>query len=102
MEPGAVADAETVRSSVRASLVLASREQLRSVAFPAIGAGVGGLSLQRSAEVSIAEARAHLAQKTSLEEIRFVLMGEPAYRVFEMVDDAAKVAEQMERLKGRR
>lgn len=102
MEPGAMADAETVRSSVRASLLLASRERLRSIAFPAIGAGVGGLSLQSSAEVSIGEARTHLAGETSLEEIRFVLMGEPAYRVFEMVDDAAKVAEQMEMLKKRR
>jgi hypothetical protein len=27
-----------------------------------------------------------------------VLFGEPAYRVFEMVHDAAKVAEQMQRL----
>lgn len=97
-----MADAETVRSSVRASLLLASRERLRSIAFPAIGAGVGGLSLQSSAEVSIGEARTHLAGETSLEEIRFVLMGEPAYRVFEMVDDAAKVAEQMEMLKKRR
>jgi O-acetyl-ADP-ribose deacetylase (regulator of RNase III) len=102
MEPGGMAEAETVRASVRASLELASREGLRSVAFPAIGAGVGGLSLQTSAEVSIAEARAHLAGETSLEEVRFVLMGEPAYRVFEMVNDAAKVADQMERLKGRR
>ena len=102
MEPGGMADAETVRASVRASLELASREGLRSVAFPAIGAGVGGLSLQRSAEISIAEARAHLDGETSLEEVRFVLMGEPSYRVFEMVNDAAKVAEQMERLKGRR
>ena len=102
MEPGGTADAETVRASVRASLEIASQAGLRCVAFPAIGTGVGGLSLQVSAEVSIAEARDHLAGETSLEEIRFVLMGEPAYRVFEMVNDAAKVAEQMERLRGRR
>ena len=35
---------------------------------------------------------------SSLEEVRFVLMGEPAYRVFEMVNDAAKVEAQMRRM----
>ncbi len=40
--------------------------------------------------------------ESGLEEIRFVLFGEPAYRVFEMVNDAARVAEQMERLAKRR
>jgi hypothetical protein len=30
-----------------------------------------------------------------------VLWGEPAFRVFEMVNDRAKVAAQMERLKNR-
>jgi hypothetical protein len=31
-----------------------------------------------------------------------VLPDEPSLRVFEMVDDAARVAEQMRRLRGRR
>ena len=44
---------------------------------------------------------AHLAGETSLECVRFVLFGEPAFRVFEMVNDAAKVAAQMERLRKR-
>ena len=70
--------------------------------MPAIGAGVAGFPLQRCAEILLEEARRHLAGETSLEEIRFVLFGEPAYRVFEMVNDAAKVAEQMERLRARR
>jgi hypothetical protein len=48
--------------------------------------------------VLLEEARAHLAGDTTLEEIRFVLFGEPAYRVFESVDDAARVREQMRRM----
>ena len=70
----------------------------RTIAVPAIGAGIAGFSPQRCAEILIQEARRHLAQATTLEEIRFVLFGEPVYRVFESVDDAAKIAEQMERL----
>ena len=96
--PGGAAEEESVRASLRASLRLAAEHGFRSVAIPAIGAGVGGLALQRCAEVSLEEARLHLAGETSLEEIRFVLFGEPAFRVFEMVSDATKVVEQMERL----
>ncbi|HEX2485977.1 MAG TPA: macro domain-containing protein [Myxococcota bacterium] len=98
MALGGSATEESVRSSMRRSLELARERDLRTVAVPAIGAGIAGFPLQRCAEILIEEARAHLAQPTSLEEIRFVLFGEPAYRVFEMVHDAAKVAEQMERL----
>jgi O-acetyl-ADP-ribose deacetylase (regulator of RNase III) len=84
---------------MRRSLELARERGCRSVAVPAIGAGIAGFSLQRCAEILIEEARAHLAGDTTLEEIRFVLFGEPAYRIFEQVSDAAKIAEQMERLR---
>ena len=56
---------------------------------------------ERCAEILVEEARAHLEEGGSVEEIRFVLFGEPTYRVFEMVDDAAKVAAQMKRLEKR-
>jgi O-acetyl-ADP-ribose deacetylase (regulator of RNase III) len=102
MPPGGSATAETVRSSLRAALALAVREGCRTLACPAIGAGVGGLSMQTCAEVSIDEARRFAeADPGALEEIRFVLYGEPAYRVFEMVNDAAKVEAQMRRLRER-
>jgi O-acetyl-ADP-ribose deacetylase (regulator of RNase III) len=82
----------------RRSLELASERGCRTLAIPAIGAGVGGLSIQRCAEILLEEARAHLSGETTLEEVRFVLFGEPAYRVFESAQDAAKVRAQMERL----
>jgi O-acetyl-ADP-ribose deacetylase (regulator of RNase III) len=98
MPPGGAASEASVRSSMRRALELARERGVRTIAVPAIGAGIAGFPLQRCAEVLIEEARRHLAEPTSVEEIRFVLFGEPAYRVFEMVHDAAKVAEQMERL----
>jgi O-acetyl-ADP-ribose deacetylase (regulator of RNase III) len=98
MPPGGQASEQSVRHSVRRSFELAAERGCRTLACPAVGAGIGGLSLQRCAEISLEEAHRHLASETSLEEIRFVLLGEPAYRVFEMVNDAAKVAAQMERL----
>ena len=101
MSLGGVASEASVRSSMRAAFACASERGLCSLAVPALGAGVGGVPLQRCAEILLEEARRHLASDTSVEEIRFVLFGEPAYRVFEMVNDAAKVAAQMERLRAR-
>jgi len=98
MPPGGQASERSVRRSVRRCFELAAERGCRTLACPAVGAGIGGFPLQRCAEVSLEEARRHLASETSLEEIRFVLFGEPAYRVFEMVMDASKVAAQMERL----
>lgn len=104
MRIGGQVSEESLRSTLRATLTVAEDQGCRSLALPAIGAGVGGLSLQTCAEISLAEVRAHIearADASSLEEVRFVLLGEPAYRVFEMVNDAAKVAAQMARLRKR-
>jgi O-acetyl-ADP-ribose deacetylase (regulator of RNase III) len=101
MPPGGSASEESVRSAMRRSLELAREKQCRTVAVPAIGAGIAGFPVQRCAEILFEEARAHLEAGGGVEEIRFVLFGEPTYRVFEMVDDAAKVAAQMERLEKR-
>jgi O-acetyl-ADP-ribose deacetylase (regulator of RNase III) len=102
MALGGSADEESVRSSMRAALELAREKGCTTIAIPAIGAGIAGFPLQRCAEVLLEEARQHQRTETPLQEIRFVLFGEPAYRVFEMANDAAKVAEQMERLEARR
>lgn len=101
MPPEGSADEASVRGAMCRSLELAREKGCRSVAVPALGAGVGGFPLQRCAEILVEEARRHLEGETPLEEIRFVLFGEPTYRVFEMVHDAAKVAAQMERLRSR-
>jgi len=97
--PDGPVDEESLRAAMRRGLADARARGLRTVAVPALGAGA--LPLQRCAEILLEEARQHLAGETSLTEIRFVLFGEPAYRVFEMVNDAAKVAAQMERLRAR-
>ena len=52
-----------------------------------------------AAEVMLEETRRHLDGPTSLEEVRFVLFGEPAYRVFEMVNDAERVRAGLARLR---
>jgi len=104
MPVGGTVTEDALRSVLPASLVLAEEHGCRTVAFPAIGAGVGGLSIQTCAEISLAEVRRYVESRGGegpLEEVRFVLFGEPAYRVFEMVNDAAKVEAQMRKLRAR-
>ena len=99
MEPGGQVTEESLRACTRRSLELAGEHGLRSLALPAIGTGVGGFPLQRCAEIMLAEVDAHLEGESPLEEVRFVLFGEPAYRVFEQVQDAEKIRLQMEKLR---
>jgi O-acetyl-ADP-ribose deacetylase (regulator of RNase III) len=101
MPPGGSATEESIRSCVRRSLDLASGLACRSIAIPAIGAGIGGFPQQRCAEIMLEEARQHLASETTLEEVRFVLFGEPTFRIFEMAKDAEAVRAQLERLRSR-
>ena len=101
MPPGGRASEESVRDSMRASLARAREKGCRTLAVPALGAGIAGFPMQRCAEILLEEARSHLAGETPLEEIRFVLFGEPAYRIFEQVDDAARIEAQLKRLRHR-
>jgi O-acetyl-ADP-ribose deacetylase (regulator of RNase III) len=90
---------DALRDEFRAAVATAAEQGVRVVALPV--PGTAALSLQRRAEVLLAEARRALAPPAPVDEIRFVVAGEPAFRVFESVQDAARIAEQMERL-GRR
>jgi O-acetyl-ADP-ribose deacetylase (regulator of RNase III) len=104
MPLGGRATPDSVERALQASLECAVRAGVRTLAVPAIGAGVGGLALQTCAELSLACVRRFVEERGTgcpLEEVRFVLMGEPAFRVFEMANDAAKVEAQMRRM-GRR
>jgi O-acetyl-ADP-ribose deacetylase (regulator of RNase III) len=101
MPLGGRATPDSVGRALRSSLERAVEIGARTLAVPAIGAGVGGVALQTCAEISIACVRGfaeELGDACPIEEVRFVLMGEPSYRVFEMVHDAAKVEAQMRRM----
>ncbi len=104
MPPGGQVSEDALRRTLWATLSLAEEKACRTIAIPAIGAGVGGLSMQTCAEISLAEVRRYVEERgdaCALDEIRFVLFGEPAYRLFEMVNDAAKVEAQMRKLRER-
>jgi O-acetyl-ADP-ribose deacetylase (regulator of RNase III) len=93
------ASEDAFRAAFAAALAQASAQRATVVALAP--AGTPSLPLQRRAEILLDEARRHFAGATSIEEIRFVIEGEPSFRVFESVQDAARIAEQMERLRRR-
>ncbi len=99
MQPGGRPSEESIRSATRRALELAAERGLRSIALPAIGTGIGGFPMQRCAEVMLEEAQGFAERDPRLEEIRFVLFGEPAYRLFEDVRDAARIRVQLERMR---
>ncbi len=74
-------DADKIRSATENSLRRADALGLKSIAFPALGTGVGGFSLDECARVMLEVVWGHSGG--SLERAVFVLYDEPAYRAFE-------------------
>ncbi len=75
-------DAEKIRQATRNSLLRADELGIKSIAFPALGTGVGGFPLDECARIMISEVRQHSAKKTGLERVVFALYDEPAYQAF--------------------
>lgn len=74
-----------IKMATRNSLLLAKRLRIKSVAFPALGTGVGGFPKEKCAKIMINEVISHITQKSSLKEIVFVLFDQPTYSAFERI-----------------
>jgi len=76
-------DEVKIRDAARNTLQLAEKLKINSIAFPALGCGVGGFPLLASAKIMAQEALKHLREeKSSLKEIIFCLYDKEAYGVF--------------------
>lgn len=75
-------DAENIRQATRNSLLRGDELGIKSLAFPALGTGVGGFPLDECARIMIDEIRRHSAGKTGLEKVVLVLFDQPAYQTF--------------------
>ena len=64
---------DNLRATTKNSLLRADEKGMRTVAFPAIGTGIGGFPVDRCAEVMLAVAAEHLAAGSPLETVYFVL-----------------------------
>jgi O-acetyl-ADP-ribose deacetylase (regulator of RNase III) len=70
-------------SAVRAALRRAEEIGARSVALPAISAGVYGFPMRRAAELSIGAARSFAAEAATVQRIVFCLYDDAALAAFE-------------------
>jgi O-acetyl-ADP-ribose deacetylase (regulator of RNase III) len=63
---------ENVKSAMEAALECAETLKIRSIAFPGLGTGVGGIPIQTAATTMAQQLKKHLENPTSLKEITFV------------------------------
>jgi len=75
-------DADKIRNATINSLKRADELGIESIAFPALGTGVGRFPLDEAARVMYEAVRTHVEEGTSLREIVFVLYGKEAYQAF--------------------
>ncbi len=81
-------DASKILSATRSSLQLAESYKMGSIAFPALGTGVGGFPLSEAAEIMVGTAHNFLKTSLTLKRVTFVLFDREAFDIF-----AGKVTE---------
>lgn len=69
-------------SAYRNSLALAAAHGARTIAFPAISAGIYGYPLDRAASIALGVARDYALDKADFAEIRFVLFSADSFAAF--------------------
>lgn len=84
MRPGGTVTRRSLSDATKNSLARADEKGVRTIAFPAIGTGVGGFPLKECAEIMINTVSGYLNSKeSSIKTVYFVLFDEHAYGVFE-------------------
>ena len=74
--------ADLISEATRSALAEAGRLGLDSVAFPALGTGVGGFPAESCARLMLAAALSHSRTSPKPGSVTFVLRDEPAFRSF--------------------
>ena len=77
--------AEKIRASTDNALKRAEELGVASIAFPALGTGVGGFDYAQAAEIMLEVCRSHSGGNRSLRTVRFVLFDQRAFEAFERV-----------------
>jgi O-acetyl-ADP-ribose deacetylase (regulator of RNase III) len=83
MQLGGQTTAHGLRASTAHSLRIAAENGLVTIAFPAIGTGIGGFPLSECAAIMLHEVAEHLKRPTSLEKVQFVLFDNTSLAAFE-------------------
>ena len=83
MGPDLKTDGEKIATATRSVLALANKHRLSSIAFPALGTGVGHVPPPVSADAMLTAVAAHLRSGGStVKRVVFVLYQDDAYKAF--------------------
>ena len=81
--PDGKATPESIRLATHQSLLRAQEKTIKTLAFPALGAGPAGVPIKECAQVMLKVVLEHVKMRTTLEKIFFVLDDDAAREVFE-------------------
>ena len=83
--------AEIIDRAVRSAMARARELRVASIAFPAMGTGVGGFPIDEAAVVTVRAVRDELRHSPTIEFVTFAMRGAAAYRAFEaaLAEDVA-------------
>ena len=85
--------ASTLEAAVRSAMLRAREIGATSIAFPALGSGVGGFPLAEGARITVATVRDELAASPTIAHVVFALRGAAAYQAFsQALQEAAAVS----------
>jgi O-acetyl-ADP-ribose deacetylase (regulator of RNase III) len=76
-------NAETIDRAVRSAMARARELRIASIAFPAMGTGVGGFPLDQAALVTVKAIRDELPRSPGVEHVILAMRGAVAYQAFE-------------------
>ncbi len=71
-----------IEAAVRSAMALAREIGATSIAFPALGTGVGGYPLEDAAATTVATVRDELSRSPGIEHVIFALRGAAPYQAF--------------------
>jgi len=78
------ANGASIEAAVRSAMARAREYDIRTIAFPALGTGVGGFPLDEAARIMVRTVRDELERSPRIETIVFALRGEVTYRAFQL------------------
>jgi O-acetyl-ADP-ribose deacetylase (regulator of RNase III) len=75
---GAAGEDELLATAYRSSLLLAEKNGVKTIAFPAISTGAYGFPVERASKIAVAEIRGFLEENGSIEKVLLVCFSERA------------------------
>ncbi len=93
MRLGGTVSSESLKSSTENALKIASDNNVKALAFPAIGTGVGNFPIHECADIMISSVLDYLSNvESSIEKVYFVLFDAYGYTVFkEALESKAQI-----------